>query len=152
MAVDVDSFLVLLAAAERRLVPNYDFSSFAEPLRSELRYVIQQRRDEDRHALDYRRVARAAEFAAGLGVSSLLDYDQDWWQDRLPTLERRDGGCQAVAFLRYGRLALARLRDRANGVDPYTEMWVDRGARDSRVRVPAFQDDLVRGYRAGMVS
>ena len=125
MAVDVDTFLVLLAAAERRLVPHYDFSSFSEPLRSELRYVIQQRRDEHRHALDYRRVASAAEFAAGLGVSSLLDHDQDWWEARLGTLGGRDGGCQAVAFLRYARVALARLRDRANGVDPYAgDVWL----------------------------
>ena len=64
-AIDVDSFLVLLAAAELRLVPHYDFSAFDEPLRSELRYVIQQRLDENRHALDYRRVASAAEFAPG---------------------------------------------------------------------------------------
>jgi len=123
--LDRDGFLALLAAAERRLVPHYDFSSFAEPLRSELRYVIQQRLDENRHALDYRRVASAAEFAAGLGVSSLLDRDQDWWQSRLRKLERRDGGCPAVAFLRYARLALARLRDRVNGVDPYAgDVWL----------------------------
>jgi hypothetical protein len=78
MCDDVDSFLVVLAAAELRLVPHYDFSDQDEPLRSELRYVIQQRLDENRHALDYRRVASAAAFVAGLGVESLLSHDQEW--------------------------------------------------------------------------
>ena len=80
MCDDVASFLVVLAAAELRLVPHYDFSGLDELLRSELRYVIQQRLDENRHALDYRRVASAAAFVAGLRVDSLLGHDQAWWE------------------------------------------------------------------------
>jgi integrase len=125
MCDDVDSFLVVLAAAELRLVPHYDFSELDESLRTELRYVIQQRLDENRHALDYRRVASAAAFVAGRGVGSLLDRDQEWWETHLRTRHPRDGAWQEVAFVRYARLTLARLRDRAYGVDPYSgDVWL----------------------------
>ena len=125
MCDDVDSFLVLLAEAELRLVPHYDFSVFEEPLRSELRHVIQQRLDEDRHALDYRRVTSAAGFVAELGVKSLLDHDQAWWEARLLTRQRCDGITQEIAFVRYARLTLSRLWDRAHGVDPYSgDVWL----------------------------
>lgn len=126
IARDVDEFLVRLAEAERRLVPHYDFTALGEPLRSELRYAVQQRFDEHRHALDYRRVTAAAEFLASLGVSSLLDYDQDWWAARLRGQWRgHTTGCQEVAFVRYARLAVARLRDRAAGADPYSpDVWL----------------------------
>jgi integrase len=125
MCDDVDAFLVLLAEAELRLVPHYDFSELREPLRTELRYVIQQRLDENRHALDYRRVASAAAFLAGLGVDSLLDRDQEWWETQLRSRPPRDGAWQEIAFIRYARLTLARLRDRAYGVDPYSgDVWL----------------------------
>jgi integrase len=125
MCDDVDSFLVLLGEAELRLVPHYDFSELGEPLRSELRHVIQQRFDESRHALDYRRVASATAFVAGLGVDSLLDRDQEWWETQLLTRRRRDGAWQEIAFVRYARVTLARLRDRAYGVDPYAgDVWL----------------------------
>jgi integrase len=125
MCHDIDSFLVLLAEAELRLLPHYDFSELVEPLRSELRYVIQQRLDENRHGLDYRRVGSAAAFVAELGVDSLLDRDQEWWETQLLTIQRRDGAPRAIAFIRYARLTLARLRDRAYGVDPYSgDVWL----------------------------
>ena len=125
MAQNVDDFLVLSAETERRLVPHYDFSCLAEPLRSEMRYVIQQRFDENRYALDYRRVGTAAEFVGGLGVSSLLEREQDWWEARLQQRRNRDGAHQEMAFVRYARLALARLRDRARGVDPFSaDVWL----------------------------
>jgi integrase len=125
MCDDVDSFLVLLAKAELRLVPHYDFSELGEPLRSELRYVIQQRLDENNHALNYRRVASAAAFVAEIGVDSLLGRDQEWWEAELRGRQQRDGAPQEIAFIRYARLALARLRDRAYGVDPYSgDVWL----------------------------
>lgn len=115
----------MLAEAERRLVPHYDFTALPEPLRSELRYVIQQRHDENRHSLDYRRVASAVEFLAELGVSSLLEHDQRWWDPRLRQRTSQGGRWQEIAFLRYARLTLARLRDRAYGVDPYAgDVWL----------------------------
>lgn len=125
----VDGFLAALMEAERRLVPHYDFTALGEPLRSELRYAIQQRRDENRHALDYRRAAGAATFLQALGVASLLDHDQDWWAAQLQEPgPRARGACLGiieVAFLRYARVRLARLRDRAYGVDPFAgDVWL----------------------------
>jgi len=127
--LDVDGFLVALAAAERRLVPHYDFSALQEPLRSELRYVVQQRLDENRHALDYRRVIGAAAFVQGLGVASLLDGDHTWWDARLRGRGPRGRSVRLgdieVAFLRYARVRLARLRDHAYGVDPFAgDVWL----------------------------
>jgi integrase len=127
--LEVDAFLETLAAAERRLVPHYDFSALAEPLRSELRYVVQQRLDEHRHALDYRRVIGAVAFVEDLGVGSLLDYDQKWWAARLqgpgPGGRSIRLGIVEVGFLRYARVRLARLRDRAYDVDPFAgDVWL----------------------------
>ncbi len=125
MAHNVDEFLVLSAETERRLVPHYDFGCLDEPLRSELRYVIQQRFDQNRHALDYRRVGTAAEFVGGLEVSSLLEREEDWWAARLAQPRNRDGANQEMAFVRYARLALARLRDHARGADPFSaDVWL----------------------------
>jgi integrase len=125
----VDGFLAALMAAERQLVPHYDFNELAEPLPSELRYVVQQRLDENRHALDYRRVIGAAAFLEGLGVTSLLDHDQDWWAARLqepgPSGRGARLGIVEVAFLRYARVRLARLRDHAYSVDPFAgDVWL----------------------------
>ena len=125
MAQNVDGFLVLSAETERRLVPHYDFSFLAEPLRSELRYVIQQRFDESVTRSITAGSARAAEFVGGLGVSSLLEREQDWWEARLQQRRNRDGAHQKMAFVRYARMALARLRDRALGVDPFSaDVWL----------------------------
>ena len=124
MCDDVDSFLVLLAEAELRLVPHYDFSELGEPLRSELRFVIQQRLDENRHALDYRRVASAAEFVAGLGVElaagSRSGVVGGAAADRAAAMAPRR---RSRSFAT--RADLARLRDRAYGVDPYSgDVWL----------------------------
>ena len=124
-AGDVDTFLVLLAGAERRLVPHYDFTALWEPVRSELRFAIQQRRDENRHALDYRRVANAARFIAGLHVGSLLQRSERWWDAQLRAMTPGNSASPEVAFVRYARLELARLRDRAYQVDPYAgDVWL----------------------------
>jgi hypothetical protein len=127
--LDVDGFLATVAAAELRLVPHYDFSALPEPLRSELGYAIQQRLDENRHALDYRRILGAAAFLDGLGVCSLLDHDQQWWAARLQEPGRSMRGARLgiveVAFVRYARVRLARLRDRVYGVDQFAgDVWL----------------------------
>jgi integrase len=127
--LDVDGFLAAVIAAELRLVPHYDFSALTEPLRCELRYAIQQRLDENRHALDYRRVLGAAAFAQGLGVASLLDHDHEWWAARLqqpgPSARGARLGICEVGFLRYARVCLGRLRDRAYDVDPFAgDVWL----------------------------
>lgn len=127
--LDVDGFLESVAGAERKLIPHYDFSTLHEPLRSELRYAIQQRLDENRHAVDYRRLLGAAAFLDGLGVRSLLDHDQDWWATRLQEPGRsmrgaRLGICE-VGFVRYARVRLALLRDRVYSVDPFAgDVWL----------------------------
>ena len=127
--LDVDGFLAALMAAERRLVPHYDFSALREPLRSELRYAVQQRLDENRHALDYRRVIGAVAFVQSLGVASLLDGDQAWWDARLrgrrPSGRSVRLGIVEVGFVRFARMRLAGLRDRAYGVDPFAgDVWL----------------------------
>ena len=125
--LDVDGYLGLLARDEALLVPQYDFSALAEPLRSELRFAIQHRLDEGRFTLSYRRVACVAEFLRSLGVSSLLEHDQGWWERQLETRwpsEPRSGSAEK-GFIRYARVSLARLRDRASGVDPYAaDIWL----------------------------
>lgn len=127
--LDVDGFLAALTAAERRLVPHYDFSALQEPLRSELRYAVQRRLDDNRHAVDYRRVIGAVAFVQSLGVASLLDRDHDWWDARLrgrvPRARSVRLGAIEVAFVRYARVRLARLRDHAYGVDPFAgDVWL----------------------------
>jgi len=81
--LDIDAFVAAVIAAERRLVPHYDFGALGEPLRSELRFAVRQRLDDNRHAVDYRRVIGAAAFVQDLGVGSLLDGDHDWWDAKL---------------------------------------------------------------------
>ncbi|MCA1697454.1 MAG: site-specific integrase [Actinobacteria bacterium] len=127
--LNVDGFLAALTAAERRLVPHYDFSALPQPLRSELSYALQQRLDDNRHALDYRRFIGAVAFIQGLGVASLLEHDHAWWDARLrgrvPRERRGRLGIVEVAFVRYARVRLARLRDHAYGVDPFAgDVWL----------------------------
>jgi integrase len=127
--LDGDGFLLALFAAERRLIPHYDFSALGEPLRSEFRFAIQQRSDEDRYAIDYKRVARAAAWAGDLGVASLLDRDEEWWvgelRKRWSGARSGNRGLQEIAFIRYARVRLARLRDRAYNVDPFSgDVWL----------------------------
>ncbi|MCA1679411.1 MAG: tyrosine-type recombinase/integrase [Actinobacteria bacterium] len=127
--LDIDGFLAAAIAAERRLVPHYDFTTLDEPLRSELRFAVQQRLDDNRHALDYRRVIGAATFVQSLGITSLLDRDHDWWDAKLrgrgPGARGVRLGVIEVAFVRYARVRLGRLRDHAYGVDPYAgDVWL----------------------------
>jgi integrase len=124
--LDVEGYLGLLAREEALLVPHYDFRAVSEPLRSELRFAIQQRLDGARFTLHYRRVACAVEFLRSLGVSSLLEHDQEWWDEQL---ERHCGEGHARSaekgFIRYARVSVARLRDHAYGVDPYgADVWL----------------------------
>lgn len=125
--LDVDGYLDLLARDEALLVPQYDFGALAEPLRSELRFAIQHRLDDGRFTLNYRRVACAVEFLESLGVSSLFEHDQAWWerqlQRRWPS-EPRSGSAEK-GFIRYARVSVAHLWDRASGVDPYAaDVWL----------------------------
>jgi integrase len=125
--LDVDGYLGLLARDEALRVPQYDFSALVEPLRSELRFVIQHRLDEGRFTLHYRRVACAVEFLESLGVSSLLERDQGWWELQLERrwLSEHHSGSAEKGFIRYARVSVAHLRDRASGVDPYAaDIWL----------------------------
>lgn len=125
--LDVDGYLGLLAREEAALVPHYDFGALAEPLRSELRFAIQHRLDDDHFTLHYRRVVCAVEFLRSLDVSSLLEHDRGWWDEQLERHWPRNRQRRSAekAFIRYAWASVARLRDRAYGVDPYdADIWL----------------------------
>ena len=123
-AVEVDQFIASLVDAERRQMPHYDFAALREPLRSEFRFAIQQRLDENQHSVSYLAVASAARWAAGLPVSSLLEREDGWWA---AAREQRwgAGGLAQLSFVRYARARLSRLHDRTRHADPFAaDVWM----------------------------
>ena len=119
--LDVDGYLSLLARDEALQVPLYDFSALAEPLGSELRFAISTASMRVAITLQLTQGRLRGWVPAIVGVSSLLEHDQGWWERQLERRwpsEPRSGSAEK-GFIRYARVSVARLRDRAYGVDPY---------------------------------
>jgi integrase len=124
-ALDVEGYLEKLARDRWACRPRYDFGALAEPLRSEFRFAIQERLDQQQHGVLYLTVQAAARWADGLGVRSLLDHDDAWWRARRrERWPEGEAGTPELAFVRYARARLLRLSEGTGGLDPFSgDVW-----------------------------
>ncbi len=84
-----------------------DFRGLGPQLKLELQYAIQRRHDEASITAPPPVVTWALRLAAGAGVTSLLDHDEQQWRERSAT---KPSG-QYMGFLLHAREAAERLRD-----------------------------------------
>jgi len=131
--VDAAGYVARLKASRGPRWPRFDTRGLGRLLTLELQYALQYRHDACGAALTPRIFAAVTRWAHDAGVESLLDHGDRWWKHSAAGLRPELRG-PALAFLRYARNALRRLRERESGEECWEwDTWpVERVDPDGR--------------------